>query len=213
MLRTIALAFTLTAGLVSAQPTAGDTITAVESGTAFRSNSPGAPLDFEAGDTFTFTALSDAADGRLLVHFRDGTPAYRAYAEAFGIDRPDPYAVTRGSRHETRYVHGTVNVRSGPGTSHSRLGSLNRDDTVYVLTCHAGWCRVEIPTATETNTRAFISESLLHTSPAPVRTYAPARTYSGSSSRSVAVRCSGTTQRGTRCLRQTTNRSGRCWQH
>lgn len=31
--------------------------------------------------------------------------------------------------------------------------------------------------------------------------------------RSSAVQCSGTTQRGTRCKRHTTNLNGRCWQH
>ena len=31
--------------------------------------------------------------------------------------------------------------------------------------------------------------------------------------RQVAVRCSATTQKGTRCKRTTTNSNGRCWQH
>jgi len=34
-----------------------------------------------------------------------------------------------------------------------------------------------------------------------------------SSERASSVQCSGITQKGTRCLRMTTNLSGRCWQH
>jgi hypothetical protein len=36
---------------------------------------------------------------------------------------------------------------------------------------------------------------------------------SGGSSTSKSVRCSATTQQGTRCERMTTNANGRCWQH
>lgn len=34
-----------------------------------------------------------------------------------------------------------------------------------------------------------------------------------STERSSAVQCSGTTKKGSRCLRMTTNPSGKCWQH
>ena len=195
-----------------AQPAPGDKITAVISSTAFPASAVGAPLDFAVGDAFTLARLTSEG-GRQLVYFSESgsAPLHRTDAAAFGIEPPDPWAVERGASHETRYTHGRANVRSGPGMANRQLTSLTRGDRVYVLGCHEGWCRVELPYATGTDTRAFISESLLHSSPPPAPTYSAP---SGSSYRSVAVQCSAIARStGSRCRRRTTNASGRCWQH
>lgn len=194
-------------------------IVAREGGTGFPVEA-GAPLSFGAGDTFSFVR-TETVEGRHLVRFLDAGTAYRADAHLFGIEEPDPFEVALAEAREgsyvsayrdRRYAHGAVNVRSGPGTNHSQVRQLGRDEGVYVLACHGGWCLLYRPGGT-TSEREYVSESLLHDSMAPARTYtAPSGSRAGSS-RSVAVRCSGTTQRGTRCLRRTTNASGRCWQH
>lgn len=200
----------------AAAQSAGDPITAVRGGIAFAADGSGAPRPFAVGDTFALDRMEEEG-ARWLVYFRpaDRTETYRADAEAFGVEPPDPWAVRRGAPHQTRYTHGSVNVRSGPGASNRQLTQLGRGDRVYVLACHDGWCRVEIPHRTDTDTRTFVAASLLHESPPPARTITRSRSSarSGSSGEAVAVRCSGITRRGTRCLRRTTNPSGRCYQH
>lgn len=193
--------------------TAGQSIIAAEAGTGFPVVAGTAPHVFAAGDTLVYVDTETAGE-RYLVHYRasGASATFRTDAEAFGIEPPDPFdvEVTTSTYSEGRYTHGSANVRSGPGTNHRVVHRLDRNDRVYILRCEGGWCRIHEP-GWDRGERHFVSESLLHEDMAPVRTYTPRS--SGSSSRSVAVRCSGTTQRGTRCLRRTTNSSGRCWQH
>lgn len=206
--------WTLLLALLLAGPawsqTPGQVIVALEGGSGFPVRPGAAPHTFAAGDSLVFAA-TETAGGRLLVHYQADAGTYRVDAAAFGIEPDDPFdvEVTTATYSQGRYTHGAVNVRSGPGTDHRVVHRLARNDYIYTLHCEGGWCRIHEP-GWDRDERHFVSESLLHKDAAPVRTYAaPAR----SSSRSVAVQCHGTTQKGARCRRRTTNASGYCYQH
>lgn len=167
--------FVVTPSVASAQ-SARDLIVAARDMTAFAADGVGAPLTVAKGDSLSFVRTETAGD-RYLVHFRvsgDGE-VYRADADAFGIEPPDPWAVTPEATSQTRYAHGRVNVRSGPGTSNSQIAQLNRDDFVQVRVCHAGWCRVAPGRSGSDWSDGYISESLLHEDPSPAARAAIAR--------------------------------------
>lgn len=101
---------------------------------------------------------------------------------------------------EVRYAHGTVNVRSGPGTSSARVAQLGRDDTVLIEACESGWCRVASVVGDRNWSEGYVSQSLLHEQPASSR--ASSRTASrtaSSSSRSQAASARSTGSRGETC--------------
>ncbi|PAP79638.1 hypothetical protein B1759_15070 [Rubrivirga sp. SAORIC476] len=172
-MKPLLLSFLLAAAAFS-QPDSGDRITAVLSSTAFPASGAGAPIEFQVGDSFTLSRLSDEG-GRYLAYFSEsGTaPYHRTDAAAFGIAQPDPWAVEPGATGATRYAHGRVNVRSGAGTSNSRIGQLERDDFVQVQVCHDGWCRVS--GAGDGWSDGYVSEPLLHEDPSPAARAAFAR--------------------------------------
>lgn len=174
----IALCAALSVAAAAQSP--GDTVRATESGTAFPADAAGAPLAFKAGDSFALDR-TDHEGGRHLVYFRSaadgeaGGDLYRADAEAFGIRPPDPWAAQPDTPRQTRYAHGRVNVRSGPGTSSARVTQLGRDDFVRVGVCYQGWCRVAAAEGADVWSGGYVSESLLHEGPSPAARAAIAR--------------------------------------
>lgn len=200
----------LLASAASAQAP-GDTLHAVRMGVARPAGpSVSGGLDYRTSDPFVF--VRHEGTDLLLVEHPETDLEYTVSASAFGVT-PVP--------RERRYVHGTVNVRSGPGTQHAEIDELERGEVVYVRECERGWCLVEpaLRAAWET---AYVAESLLRSSAPADRATAP-RSSSRSSGRArsapnyrvtrSSVQCSGTTQRGRRCRRMTRSANGRCYQH
>lgn len=62
-------------------------------------------------------------------------------SDAYGYCHAD-YISTLSSSVSTVKVNGSLNVRSGPGTSYSRLGGLPGGATVLVLSSSGGWSRI-----------------------------------------------------------------------
>lgn len=125
-----------------------------------------------------------------------------------------------GERHafvHRAYTTTALNVRSGPSTSDSVLTTLPRGTYVAHKTCRGRWCPVLLPAGPAGPAAiGYASEDYLSDrDPAaePVRSAAPNYRTTRSTGRSVAVQCSGVTQKGNRCRRRTTNASGRCYQH
>ena len=164
------------APLAASAQSAGDLIVAARDVTAFAADGAGAPLAVGEGDSFSLVRTEDEGD-RYLVYFRASADGelYRCDADAFGIEPPDPWAVTPEATPQTRYAHGRVNVRSGPGTSNSQVAQLNRDDFVQVRVCRAGWCRVAPVRGGDDWSDGYVSESLLHEDPSPAARAAIAR--------------------------------------
>lgn len=60
----------------------------------------------------------------------------------FGYCHQDYIRAVGGSSATVATRSGGLNVRSGPGTSHSKIGSLSRGEGVLVLSEAAGWSRI-----------------------------------------------------------------------
>ena len=164
------------APLDASAQSAGDLIVAARDATAFAADGAGAPLSVDEGDSFSLVRTETDGD-RYLAYFRASAEGelYRCDADVFGIQPPDPWAVTPGTTPQTRYAHGRINVRSGPGTSNAQIAQLDRDDFVQVRVCHTGWCRVASAETADDWSDGYISETLLHEDPSPAARAAIAR--------------------------------------
>ena len=170
------LVLLVSAPLAASAQSAGDLIVAARDVTAFAADGVGAPLSVAEGDSL-YLARTETVGDRYLAYFQasgDGE-LYRCDADAFGIEPPDPWALTSEAVPQTRFVHGRVNIRSGPGTSNYQIAQLNRDDFVQVRVCHTGWCRVAPGGSGRDWSDGYISESLLHDDPSPAARAAIAR--------------------------------------
>ena len=154
----------------------GDQIVATRDVTAFAADGAGAPLSVSEGDQFSLVR-TETVENRYLVYFQSSTEddLFRCDADAFGIQPPDPWAVTPGNTPQVRYAHGRANVRTGPDRNDTRIAQLERDDFVQVRVCYAGWCRVASAESTTGWSDGYISETLLHPDPSPAARAAIAR--------------------------------------
>lgn len=64
---------------------------------------------------------------------------------------------------DARYVHSTINIRSGPGMKHPVVGKLQRGEVVNVLSENDGWATILM----QENAKGFIFAELLKPYPIP----------------------------------------------
>lgn len=61
---------------------------------------------------------------------------------SYGYCRADHIRSVTGTAVTVRTSSGALNVRSGPGTSYAKTGSLSKGETVIQLSSSNGWCKV-----------------------------------------------------------------------
>lgn len=93
-----------------------------------------------SSDSSVLTQLSKGSYVTLIS--RSGNWWRVEYADgAYGYCHSD-YITTVSSAPSTVKVSGSLNIRSGPGTSHSRVGRLYNGNVVLVLSSANGWSRI-----------------------------------------------------------------------
>ena len=120
------------------------------------------------------------------------------------------FAYSSARAQDTHYATTIVEMREAPSTEASILHTIPKGGRVRTLECTDGWCHCYYSIL-----EGYVSERYLaQGTPPVVETETRERKeYRSSRQRSHSVQCSGTTKKGARCRRMTTNASGRCYQH
>lgn len=124
--------FCLTAGAAGAGSAAGQVKTA------------GGRLNVRAGASTSSAVLTSLANGGYVTLIsKSGAWWYVEYAKnRFGYAHGDYIRSVSGNPSTVQITSGSLNVRSGAGTSYAVIGSLSKGETVVVLSESGDWSRV-----------------------------------------------------------------------
>lgn len=101
-------------------------------------------LNVRSGPSTSYTAVSSLRNGSFVTLTEDAGSWWKVeYGKGkYGYCRKDYISVISASPSTVSTSSGSLNVRSGPGTSYTRTGSLNKGEAVLILSSSNGWSRV-----------------------------------------------------------------------
>lgn len=104
----------------------------------------GSPLNVRSGDWSTAPVTGSLKNGSYVTLLsKSGSWWHVRYGKGqYGYCHADYISVLSGTAATVATSYGTLNVRSGPGTSYAKADVLYKGETVLVLSASAGWSRI-----------------------------------------------------------------------
>lgn len=104
----------------------------------------GSPLNVRSGDWSTAPVTGSLKNGSYVTLLsKSGSWWHVRYGKGqYGYCHADYISVLSGTAATVATSYGTLNVRSGPGTSYAKADILYKGETVLVLSASAGWSRI-----------------------------------------------------------------------
>ena len=133
--------FLITVSLLSLTPEANAAASSSKAGTVITSSGR---LNVRSQASTNSSVVASLHKGSMVTLISQSGSWWKVeYAKGqYGYCHADYLQLAQGSPVTVAIQSGTLNVRSGPGTSYERLGALTKGETVILLSSANGWSRI-----------------------------------------------------------------------